>query len=368
MNRYPLKLFALALTATLAACGGGGGGGGGGGTSLTTPVTISATNFTDTASLVARTLNVADSPNFNEGFPAAVVHVAPLRGISILNLARVQMAQIAKVQPGELRSAELPVGATPVPSPTPIACATSGTLTRTYTDANNDLDTLEDGNKLVITYANCKFDLLQEANNCILPVPSQKLIGVTLDGIVETTIKGAATKTEFATEVVYRSLKVTNSANQTSTFNGSIQLSQTVAAPQFTVTVISGNPLQVTSGTVIEQLSSGVIKYDDNRQNCDPASDNNAYDIDAAATAGRVAANNLGYVDFDVTANLKGDSDLTKGFPSSGKINITGGGGTVMTIEAIGSDQAKVEFNNNGAPCVFTWDQLNDGTKPPACP
>ena len=77
MIRNSLSIGALAMTAFLSACGGGGGGGGGTAT-IDTPVSITGANFARVASLAVRSnLIVADSPNFNEGYPAAVVASAP---------------------------------------------------------------------------------------------------------------------------------------------------------------------------------------------------------------------------------------------------------------------------------------------------
>ena len=109
MIRNSLSICALATTAFLSACGGGGGGGSGGGTAtIDTPVNISGANFARVASLAVRSnLIVADSPNYNEGYPAAVVASAPLPSVNVMNLSRMQLVEIKDRKSTRLNSSHV---------------------------------------------------------------------------------------------------------------------------------------------------------------------------------------------------------------------------------------------------------------------
>ena len=156
MTRNSLSICALATTALLSACGGGGGGGGGGSSvSLDTPASITGANFSEIASLVVSSnLLVADSPNYNEGYPAAVIGGPQPTTVNVMNLSRMQLAEVKKVTPAEVTGPELPIGVRPVADEVDTPCSGGGTKTKRYTNAaggpDTDLDPVT-GDKLVIT-------------------------------------------------------------------------------------------------------------------------------------------------------------------------------------------------------------------------
>ena len=365
MNRYPMNCFALALIVTLAACGGGGGGGGGGsggggGVNIDTPVSITGSNFSQVASLAVRSnLIVADSPNYNEGYPAGAVGNAPLPSVNVMNLSRVQLVEINKVKPNEMVSAELPIGAAPVGGTT--NCASGGTKTKTFTDDDNNLTTLRVGDKLVIDYANCAFALQQEANNCVLISETNK--NVTLKGAVETQITEVTSPLVYKSQLTYTNLVVTT-ARGTATINGKLLISLAAGPPQITLTSVDGSPLTQAVGGVTERLRVATIQYNDDQQGCDVnIPNNNNYTI-FNTTRGEVASSDLGFVNFTVPINLVGDSDSAGGgFPEAGTVRIDGAGGTFMTIVAAGGSTANVTINGRAVSCPTTptWLQIFNG-------
>ena len=366
MTRNSLSICALAMTAFLSACGGGGGGGGGGGTAtIDTEAQIDDNNFARVASLAVRSnLIVADSPNYNEGYPAAIVGNAPPSSINLMNLSRMQLVEIIKVKPSEMISAEAPIGVRPITDSGPTPCALGGTKLKTYTD-DGDLDTRNVNDKLVIEYTNCKLDLQQEANNCLSISETDKT--VTLNGTVETLITVATSTTEFTSQLTYTNLNFTT-ARGTATINGKLLISLAAVSPQITLTTVSGSPLTTSSGGVTERLQNATIRYNDNQQACgvtDPI--NNRYTI-LAGTTGQVASSDLGYVTVTVASDLVGDSDSPGGgFPDSGIIEIRSDDASRMKITAAGNSTATVEVNNTPRPCTPTWLQIFNDTLPSGC-
>ena len=366
MTRNSRSICSLAITAFLSACGGGGGGGGGGGTAtIDTPVSITGANFARVASLAVRSnLIVADSPNFNEGYPAAVVGNAPPPSINLMNLSRMQLAEINKVKPSEMISAEAPIGVRPIIDSGSTPCALGGTKLKTYTD-DGDLDTRNVNDKMVIEYTNCKLDLQQEANNCLSISETDKT--VTLNGTVETLITAATSSTVFTSQLTYTNLNFTT-ARGTATINGKLLISLAAASPQITLTTVSGSPLTTSSGGVTERLQNATILYNDNQQACsvtDPS--NNQYTI-LAGTTGQVASSDLGYVTVTVASDLVGDSDSPGGgFPDAGSIGIASDNGSNMTITAAGNSTATVVVNGTAISCPPTWLQIFSGNLPAGC-
>ena len=369
MIRNSLSICALATTAFLSACGGGGGGGsgGGGGTAtIDTPVNISGANFARVASLAVRSnLIVADSPNYNEGYPAAVVASAPLPSVNVMNLSRMQLVEINKVKPSEMVSAEAPIGAAPVNSTTDCGAPGDGTKTKTYIDSNNELTTREVGNKLTIFYSGCKLVLQQEAQNCVLISAPNKI--VTLNGTVETEITEVTSPTVYKSQLTYTNLNVTTTRGAT-IINGKLLISLADGSPKITLTSVSGSPLTQAGGGVTERLRNATIQYDDNQQGCDPnLANNNSYTILATTTA-EVASSDLGFVTVSVTTPLTGDSDSPGGgFPEVGSIKIASDGGSKMIITAAGNSKANVEVNGTPIRCTPTWLQIFEGALPAGC-
>ena len=369
MIRNSLSICALAITAFLSACGGGGGGGsgGGGGTAtIDTPISIGA-NFARVASLAVRSnLIVADSPNYNEGYPAAVVASAPLPSVNVMNLSRMQLVEINKVKLNEMVGAQLPIGAAPVPATTNCGAAGDGTKTKTFVDSDNDLTTRNVGDKLTIVYSGCKLVLQQEAQNCVLISAPDKI--VTLNGTVETEIKAFTSPTVYTSQLTYTNLNV-STARGASTINGKLLISLADVSPtKITLTSVSGSPLTQAGGGVTERLRNATIQYNDNQQGCDPTvANNNSYTILATTTA-EVASSDLGFVTVSVTTPLTGDSDSPGGgFPEVGSINIASDDGSKMTIEAAGNSKANVVVNGTAITCTPTWLQIFEGTLPAGC-
>ncbi len=329
MIRSAFSISALAITAILSACGGGGGGGGSSGPNLDTQATISAANFAQVASLAVRgNTVVADSPNYNEGYPEFDVGVTPVNGLENCG-----------------------------------AVVADGTRTRTYTETDADPATRDVNDKLVIDYNNCKFDLKKEVNNCVNISETSQV--VTLIGRVETLVVGTTT-TGYTSILTFSNLQVTLSGG-TDTINGKLQMSSTVANPkQITFTSINSDPLRRVGGGVTERLRSATIAFTDNQQGCDTADPlNNAYTISSTTTS-EVAASNLGFVNVTVTNNLGGDSDTDGGFPTSGAVTINGSGGTFMTLTTLAGGQVRMIINNVNQ-CDATWSQIFSGVLPAGC-
>ena len=369
MTHNSLSICALAMTVFLSACGGGGGGGGGGGTAtIDTPVSITGANFARVASLAVRSnLIVADSPNFNEGYPAAIVGNAPPPSINLMNLSRMQLVEINKVTPSQMVSPELPIGVRPITDAGQTSCGPlGGTKTKTYTDSDGDLDTRVFGDKLVIVYTDCKLELTREANNCVQISETDKV--VTLNGTVETLITAATSATVFTSQLTYTNLNFAT-ARGAATINGKLLISLAAASPQITLTTVDSSPLTTTGGGVTERLRGATIKYDDNQQGCDVnLASNNNYSI-KSSTTGEVASSDLGFVNMTVTSDLVGDSDSPapdSGFPVSGRIDIVGGSGTNMTIVAAGSGTAVVAYNRL-PDCKLRWIDIFNNTLPSTC-
>ena len=367
MTRNSLSICSLAITAFLSACGGGGGGGGGGGTAtIDTPVSITGANFARVASLAVRSnLIVADSPNFNEGYPAAVVASAPLPSVNVMNLSRMQLVEINKVKPSEMISAEAPIGAAPVGGTTNCGAVGDGTKTKTFIDADNELLTRNVGDKLTIVYTGCKLVLQQEAQNCVLISAPDKI--VTLNGTIETEITEVTSPAVFKSQLTYTNLNVSTTRGAT-IINGKLLIALAAGSPQITLTSVTGNPFTQAGGGVTERLRNATIKYDDNQQGCDPSLvNNNNYTI-FNSTTGEVASSDLGFVTVSVTSNLGGDSDSPGGgFPETGSIRITSDNGSNMTITAQGSSTAEVVVNGTKISCTPTWLQIFDGNLPSGC-
>ena len=331
---------------------------------IDTPVRIDNTTFARVASLAVRSnLIVADSPNFNEGYPAAIVGNAPPPSVNLMNLSRMQLVEINKVTPSQMVSPDLPIGAAPVNGLSP--CPLGGNKTKTYTDFDNELATVERDNKLVIVYTGCKLELTQEANNCLSISETDKT--VTLNGAVETLITAATSATEFTSQLTYTNLNFTT-VRGTATINGKLLISLAAASPQITLTTVSGSPLTTSSGGVTERLQNATIRYNDNQQACgvtDPI--NNRYTI-LAGTTGQVASSDLGYVTVNVISDLVGDSDSPGGgFPDSGIIEIRSEDASRMKITAAGNSTATVEVNTTPRPCTPTWLQIFNDTLPSGC-
>lgn len=361
MTRSALSIITIAITTFLSACGGGGGGGGGGGSSvdINTQTSITNANFGEVAGLAVRSnLIVADSPNYNEGFPAAVSDVAPLNSVNVMNMSRMQLVEIDKVKSSEIVSPVL-VGLAPQNGPTP--CGGGGTKTKTYIDSDNELTTRNVGDKLTIDYSGCKLDLQQEAQNCVQV--SDRPNNLTLDNRVETLITGVS-GADFVTKVTYTNLVVTGTRGS-STINGNIVISVengVATTKTITLTTIDSAGLTTKTGNVTERLRSATIKYTDDQQGCATAASNNAYAILNTVTQGEVASSVLGFVNVSVTADLIGDSDIDSGFPSSGRVLILGAGGTKLEIAAVGGGKANITLNNIN-PCTNaqTWNDLFQG-------
>ena len=360
MTRNSLSICSLAITAFLSACGGGGGGT----ATIDTPVRIDNTTFARVASLAVRSnLIVADSPNFNEGYPAAIVASAPPPSINLINLSRMQLVEISKIKSNELISVEAPIGAAPVNGPTP--CLLGGSRNKTYTDLDNELTTIEKDNKLVIVYTDCKLELTQEANNCLSISETDKK--VTLNGKVETLITAVTSATVFTSQLTYTDLNFTT-ARGSATINGKLLISLAATSPHITLTTVSGSPLTTSSGGVTERLQNATIRYNDNQQGCSVTDPNNNQYTILAGTTGQVASSDLGYVNVTVSSDLVGDSDSPGGgFPDSGIIDIQSDDATKLRITAKGNSTASVEVNNTARPCTPTWLQIFSNTLPTGC-
>ena len=363
MTRSALSIITIAIISLLSACGGGGGGGGGGGSSvdINTQTSITNTNFGEVAGLAVRSnLIVADSPNYNEGFPATVVGETPRNSVNVMNMSRMQLVEISKVKPSEMVSAVLPIGAAPQNGPSNCgATAAEGTKTKTYIDSDNELITRNVDDKLTIDYSGCKLDLQQEAQNCVQV--SDRPNNLTLNGRVETLITGVS-GADYTTQLTYTNLVVTGTRGS-STINGNIVISVVEGTPK-TITLTIGDIAGLTTktGNETERLRSATIKYTDDQQGCATAASNNAYTILNTVTQGEVASSVLGFVNVNVTADLIGDSDIDSGFPSSGSFHIAGAGGTNLDIVAAGGGKATVKINNNNACAnAQTWNDLFQG-------
>ena len=352
MTRSALSIITIAIISLLSACGGGGGGGGGGssGPSLDTQASITGANYDQVAGLAVRSnLLVADSPNYNNGYPAAVIGGFQPTTVNVMNLSRVQLAEMQKSRP--LNGSELPIGVRPVGDAGDSTCPLGGTMNKTYTDAlgaaDTDLDPVAN-DKLVINYTNCRVNLLQEANNCLtISEPNKE---VTLNGTVTTLIASVTSVAVYAAKLSYSNLKVEavrNNAPVSSTVNGSINIALAATSPQITLSTAGSEILRTQTGSEVEQLSNALIRYDDNQQGCGPAAPNNSYAILPGST-GRVASSLLGYVDVSVTTALTGNSASgNSGFPGAGSVRVDGSGGTNMTISAL-NDAGEVQLAING--------------------
>ena len=366
MTRNSLSIGALAMTAFLSACGGGGGGGGGGTATIDTPVSITGANFARVASLAVRSnLIVADSPNFNEGYPAAVVASAPLPSVNLMNLSRMQLVEINKVKPSEMISAAAPIGAAPAGGTTDCGALGDGTKTKTFVDDDNELTTRKVGDKLTIVYTGCKLVLQQEAQNCVLISAPDKI--VTLDGTIETEITEVTSSAVYKSQLTYTNLNVSTTRGAT-IINGKLLIALAASSPKITLTSVTGSPLTQAGGGVTERLRNATIQYDDIQQGCSPnVVNNNNYTI-FNSTTGEVASSDLGFVTVSVTSNLGGDSDSPGGgFPDTGSIRIASDNGSNMTITAAGSSTANVVVNGTAISCTPTWLQIFDGNLPSGC-
>jgi hypothetical protein len=361
MTRTALSIFALATTAFFSACGGGGGGGGGGssGPTLDTPVSITSANYSKVASLAVRSnLLVADSPNFNNGYPAAVIGVAPPTSVNVMNLTRMQLVEIKKPIAASSPGFELPAGVIPDQGQQPCgATADFGTRTKTYTNAAGGVD--EDlapviGDKLEIVYNNCKLNLTKEANNCVLVLESDR--NITLNGKVTTVITAVNSPSVYTAKLTYEGLGVAgtrNSQSYSSTINGKLVIALSATSPQITLSTEGSDTLSTSDGVETDRLSNAVIQYDDNQQGCVPAAPNNDYVI-RAGSRGKVANSNLGYVNASVATDLVGNSRTgDKGFPSSGSVLVQSDDGTRMTMSTLTPDgTVQLSINNSVVSCA----------------
>ncbi len=365
MTRSALSIITIAITSFLSACGGGGGGGGGdgggGSVDINTQTSITNANFGEVAGLAVRSnLIVADSPNYNEGFPAAAVGETPRNSVNVMNMSRMQLVEISKVKSSEMVSAVLPIGAAPQNGASNCgATAADGTKTKTYIDSDEELTTRVVGDKLTIDYSGCKLDLQQEAQNCVQL--SERPNNLTLNGRVETLITGVS-GADYTTQLTYTNLVVAGTRGS-STINGNIVISVVEGTPKtITLTTVDSAGLTTKTGNETERLRSATIKYTDDQQGCGttPAS-NNAYAILKTVTRGEVASSALGYVNISVEEDLIGDSDVEGGFPSSGKVHIEGAGGTNLDIVAAVGGKATITINGT-TPCgPQTWNDLFQG-------
>ena len=362
MTRNLRLVSLLMISAALTACGGGGGGGGGSTDKTNTPISISNATFGRAAALVVQTVNVGESPNYNEGFPAAAVGVS-LPAVSAFTLSR---AYVGEMKSAQASGTVLPVGIT---TPVPVTCK-SGSGTKTFSNGAGTADPITVhavGDTLDITYSNCVIDLINEGNNCISPTSPLK--DIKLNGRVLTTITGYRSATDFDILLAYSSLAVTNAAgNATDTLNGSIAVTQSGVAPNYNITVQSApnDTLRTTSSNGVTQtLSATAINLIDTQlapARCTPpVLPNNNYVIQANSH-GRVASSADGYVNFNVDTATAGNSNTTGGgFPDSGLITITGEGGTFMTITAVVPGLADVKLNGAATKCTIAWDRLFSG-------
>ena len=359
MTRNLRLVSLLMISAALTACGGGGGGGGGSTDKTNTPISISNATFGRAAALVVQTVNVGESPNYNEGFPAAAVGVS-LPAVSAFTLSR---AYVGEMKSAQASGTVLPVGIT---TPVPVTCK-SGSGTKTFSNGAGTADPITVhavGDTLDITYSNCVIDLINEGNNCISPTSPLK--NIKLNGRVLTTITGYRSATDFDILLAYSSLAVTNAAgNATDTLNGSIAVTQSGVAPNYNITVQSAlnDTLRTTSSNGVTQtLSATAINLIDTQLapvSCTaPVVPNNDYVIQPKSH-GRVASSADGYVNFNVDTVTKGNSNTKGGgFPDSGLITITGEGATFMTIAAVGTGLADVKLNGAATKCKIAWDRL----------
>ncbi len=378
MTRSALSIFALATTAFLSACGGGGGGGGGNnGPTLDTPVSITGTNYDKIASLAVRSnLLVADSPNFNNGYPAAVIGVAAPTSVNVMNLTRMQLVEIKKPIAASFPGFELPAGVL-ITDQGQTPCD-SGTKTKTYTNAAGGADTDLDpvvGDKLEIVYNNCKLNLTKEANNCVLVLEPDH--NITLNGKVTTVITAVTSPSVYTAKLTYEGLGVAgtrSNQNFSSTVNGKLVIALSATSPQITLSTEGGDTLSTSEAGETDRLSNAVIQYDDNQQGCGPGAPNNDYVI-RAGSHGKVANSNLGYVNASVVTDLGGNSASgDKGFPSSGSVLIQSDDGTKMTITTQNADgSVQLSINNSVATCAQPpkWSDVFNGLlrqQPLSCP
>ncbi len=376
MTRTALSIIALAMTTLISACGGGGGGGGGNnGPTLDTPISITAANYSQVASLAVRSnLLVADSPNYNYGYPAAVIGVAPPTSVNVMNLTRMQLVEIKKPIAASSPGFELPAGVLITDQGQQPCGATAdfGTRTKTYTNATGGADTdLEPvaGDKLEIVYNNCKLNLTNEANNCVLVLESDR--NITLNGKVTTVITTASSPSVYTAKLTYEDLGVAgtrNNQNFSSTVNGKLVIALSTTSPQITLSTEGSDTLSTSDASGTDRLSNAVIQYNDNQQGCVPGVPNNDYVI-RAGSHGKVANSNLGYVNASVATDLVGNSASgDKGFPSSGSVLVQSDDGTKMTIATQSADgTVQLSINNSTVTCAVQpkWsDVFNDVLKP----
>jgi hypothetical protein len=315
----------LSVSVLLVACGGGGGGGGGGNvTTSSAPVTISATNAEEVAAASYKTTaGLEGSGSGTTGFLTGAVTQTATPGIDLVDVLISQVKTIP--QRASVNTAGSLTGV--VVSET-IACGISGSMTITFDDADNDQQ-LSTGDSMSFSANNCTED------------------GMIMNGGVSMNNVSVSGDPLSAPHSMQLSMQANNftvtEGVESIALNGGMTMTESTNDGVLFTHAITGSSIQVTEGGVSASLSNFSIEAteDDNTL---------AYTLDLNAT---VSSSELGGSVTIVTDTVF--TGIEPNEPSSGQATITGANNSRVTLIAMGSDNVRLEIDEDGNGTAETF-------------
>ncbi|MGI9321757.1 MAG: hypothetical protein ACR2O5_10115 [Thiogranum sp.] len=315
----------VSVSALLGACGGGGGGGGGGNvTASSAPVTISATNAEEVAAASYKTTaGLEGSGSGATGFLTGAVTQTTSPGIDLVDVLISQ----AKTIP-QLASANPAGSLTGVVVSETIDCFNSGSMSITFDDSDNDQQ-LSTGDSMSFAANNCTED------------------GMIMNGSVTMNNVSVSGDPVSAPHSMQLSMQANNftitEGAETIALNGGMTIAESTNDGVLFTHSITGSSIQVTEGGVSAGLSNFSIEATE---------DNNtlAYTLDLNAT---VNSSELGGSVTIVTDTVFAGIDPNE--PSSGQATITGANNSRVTLIVMGSDNVRLEIDEDGNGTAETF-------------
>jgi len=319
-SKNVIKTIALlSATSILGACGGGGGGSDGGtgaGTAASSPVTVSAANAEQVASV---TLDASTGLTGNTAgaiglVPAAVGHVQSVK----INATETIIELVKKAPdlvPGDSS------GVTPAAVQSFAQNCNSGTMSVSFNDADNN-QTLSTGDTISVTANNCDFG------------------GTTMNGrlsISDVVVSGDEFTPPYSMQFTLQATSFSvSSGGETVVLNGSGTISESSNDGINFTSAFSSNGVQVAAGGESLILTNYNIQETENQATGE-------YSI---SINGTISSSGLGgsvTVTTDVALTGVGASDA-----DAGQITCVGEGNTSVTLIAVDSLSVRLEVDENG--------------------
>jgi len=315
----------VSVSALLGACGGGGGGGDGGNvTASSAPVTISAANAEEVAAASYKTTaGLEGSGSGATGFLTGAVTQTASPGIDLVDVLISQVKTIP-----QLASANPAASLTGVVVSETIACAISGSITITFDDADNDQQ-LSTGDSMSFAANDCTED------------------GMIMNGSVTMNNVSVSGDPLSAPHSMQLSMQANNftvtEGVESIALNGGMTMAESTNDNVLFTHSITGSSIQVTEGGVSAGLSNfSIVATEDNNTL--------AYTLDLNAT---VSSSELGGSVTIVTDTVFAGIEPNE--PSSGQATITGANNSSVTLIAMGSDNVRLEIDEDGNGTAETF-------------